>query len=224
MGWVRSVLAKIPRTKLKGMSFVYEVSWTNDNWRTLSARERASAGRRKQGMIPIILLLLVSSIGCDLSYSPNSKVKDFCEKIAGSLGVIIIIIVLMMNPSIWAFVFSLYIWAANTGAIYSFCIVVTMQRQFSSFQRFWGRKWSLDRYYESTRHSNMSKVSSPCKFVQRWEFSFYFKFKNKQQQANKRMRNTEGVSVIVFTVEFIRDTCIFTWIKSKFCFSILWKI
>ena len=36
-----------------------------------------------------------------------------------------------------------------------------MQRQFSSFQRFWGRKWSLVRYYESTRHSNMSKVSLP---------------------------------------------------------------
>jgi hypothetical protein len=56
-----------------------------------------------------------------------------CEKIAGSLEVIIIIIILMMDPSSWAFVFSKYMSnAANTDAIYSFCFVVAMQQQFSS--------------------------------------------------------------------------------------------
>jgi hypothetical protein len=75
-----------------------------------------------------------------------------------------------------------------------------MQRQFSSCMSIGrtdlnenGRKRG---YYELTRHSNMPKVSSPCKFVQRREFSFYFKFKNKQQQANKQMRNMD-VTVIV---------------------------
>jgi hypothetical protein len=34
--------------------------------------------------------------------------KELCEKIAGSLGVIIIIIIIIMDPSIWAFVFSKY--------------------------------------------------------------------------------------------------------------------
>ena len=43
-------------------SFVYELSWTNDHWRTLSASQRASAGRRKLFMLLLLpdeLLLLL---------------------------------------------------------------------------------------------------------------------------------------------------------------------